>query len=513
MQLNKQKKRTIASPMIWREPGNHEKDCYFCLTNVYGHNRKTKSLISYASVESVTLPTFLSAELINESNITTDENKSATETSTDEVSAGSDVEDVEMHHETSEESSDETDKNPNVFTQEELNDLVRDAGLSKEIYELLASRLKEKNCLAPGTRITFYRDRDIQFRKYFTDVENLVYCNNIEGLINEYNISYEANNWRLFIDSSTRSLKAVLLHNGNQYAPLPVGHSVALNEEYHNLRFLLEKLDYDKHKWQICGDLKIMTILLGQQSGFTKYPCFICEWDSRARDEHYVKKEWPLRNNLTPGSKNVIKQSLIPTNKVILPPLHIKLGLVKQFIKAMKFKESKAFLYLFEKFPKLSDAKIKEGIFDGPLIRELLKDNEFQKRMTKVEKTAWQSFRDVTKKFLGNTKDPNYVSIVKKMVNNFKNMGCLMNLKLHFLHSHIEYFPENLGDFSEEQGERFHQDLQDIEKRYQGVWDGHMLADYCWSLKRDTPNQHKRKALRRSFTNKRTRYHSKTPNA
>jgi len=297
LQLNKQKKRTIASPMIWREPGNHEKDCYFCLTNVYGHNRKTKSLISYASVESVTLPTFLSAELINESNITTDENKSATETSTDEVSAGSDVEDVEMHHETSEESSDETDKNPNVFTQEELNDLVRDAGLSKEISELLASRLKEKNCLAPGTLITFYRDRDIQFRKYFTDVENLVYCNNIEGLINEYNISYEANNWRLFIDSSTRSLKAVLLHNGNQYAPLPVGHSVALNEEYHNLRFLLEKLDYDKHKWQICGDLKIMTILLGQQSGFTKYPCFICEWDSRARDEHYVKKEWPLRNN------------------------------------------------------------------------------------------------------------------------------------------------------------------------------------------------------------------------
>jgi len=42
------------------------------------------------------------------------------------------------------------------------------------------------------------------------------------------------------------------------------------------------------------------------------------------------------------------------------------------------------------------------------------------------------------------------------MVNNFGKLGCLINLKLHFLHSHLDYFPENLGDYSEEQGERFH---------------------------------------------------------
>lgn len=121
---------------------------------------------------------------------------------------------------------------------------------------------------------------------------------------------------------------------------------------------------------------------------------------------------------------------------------------MKQFIKAMRTTESKAFMYIFEKFTKVSDAKIREGILDGPQIRELLKDDEFEKRMTKVEKAAWRSFREVTKKFLGNTKDPNYVEIVETMVTNFNNMGCLMNLKLHFLHSHIEYFPKNLGDFS-----------------------------------------------------------------
>ena len=42
-----------------------------------------------------------------------------------------------------------------------------------------------------------------------------------------------------------------------------------------------------------------------------------------------------------------------------------------------------------------------------------------------------------------------------------------MSVKMHFLRSHLDYFPHNWGDFSEEQGERFHQDISDMEKRYQ----------------------------------------------
>ena len=60
-----------------------------------------------------------------------------------------------------------------------------------------------------------------------------------------------------------------------------------------------------------------------------------------------------------------------------------------------------------------------------------------------------------------------------------------MSLKVHFLHAHLDYFPQNLGDMSEEHGERFYQDIKSMKTRYKGRWDVSMMADYCWCLKRD----------------------------
>ena len=48
---------------------------------------------------------------------------------------------------------------PKSFSQGQLDDLVRDLSLSKESYEILASRLGEHGILDSGTIITFYRNR------------------------------------------------------------------------------------------------------------------------------------------------------------------------------------------------------------------------------------------------------------------------------------------------------------------------------------------------------------------
>lgn len=87
--------------------------------------------------------------------------------------------------------------------------------------------------------------------------------------------------------------------------------------------------------------------------------------------------------------------------------------------------------------------------------------------------------------FLGNKKAENYETLVATMLSAFHDLGCNMSVKLHFLYSHLDKFPENQGAVSDEQGERFHQDLKTMEERYQGRWDKHMMAGYCWSNKRD----------------------------
>jgi len=79
-------------------------------------------------------------------------------------------------------------------------------------------------------------------------------------------------------------------------------------------------------------------------------------------------------------------------------------------------------------------------------------------------------------------------------------MGCNMSLKIHFLESHLEFFPENLGKVSDEYGERFHQVIRAMEKRYKGKWTSNILADYCWTLKRNVPGaKYRRKSYASTF--------------
>ena len=74
---------------------------------------------------------------------------------------------------------------PKIFSSGQLKDLVRDLGLSKELSEILASRLGEHGVLDSGTKITFYRDRDNLLIKFFTMEDDFVYCKKIQGLLSE----------------------------------------------------------------------------------------------------------------------------------------------------------------------------------------------------------------------------------------------------------------------------------------------------------------------------------------
>jgi len=130
-----------------------------------------------------------------------------------------------------------------------------------------------------------------------------------------------------------------------------------------------------------------VTLLLGMQLGYTKYCCFLCKWDSRDKKNHYVNKLWPKRTSLMPGEKNVVNTPLVLLEKIYLSSLHIKLGLMKNYVRGMD-KTGCGFEYVRSKFPNVSDTKIKEGIFIGPQIRELIQDKQFDEDLHETERNA-----------------------------------------------------------------------------------------------------------------------------
>lgn len=466
----------FAIPVIWREPRDHTTDCFFCLTDIKGISSKTRHTVKYRNLLSATRPVPHSMELPvpepPQNYLNEDEDQSMTNDNLSEDPS------FEMSN---------TDK-PHILNKNELNDLVRDLNLSKQQAELLGSRLRGWNLLQHDTTFCTYRSRHMEFLEYFAFEDDIAFCCNVQNLMQSLCPSYKPEEWRLFIDASKYSLKAVLLHKGNKLPSVPIAYAYNMKETYSSMQLILTKIMYEEQKWNICGDLKVIGLLLGQQRGWTKFCCFLCEWDSRNKKEHYVQQSWTKRTTYVPGEKNIAHPPLVDPTKIYLPPLHIKLGLMKNFVKGMD-KNGEGFEYIRQKFPKISDAKIKEGIFVGPDIRKLMKDECFDECLNEYELAAWISFKNVCRDFLGNKKGDNYKNSVDHLLRSYRILGCKMSLKIHFLHSHLDFFPENLGAVSDEHGERFHKDISIMENRYHGKLSSNMLADYCWTLKRDVSDQ------------------------
>jgi hypothetical protein len=171
---------------------------------------------------------------------------------------------------------------------------------------------------------------------------------------------------------------------------------------------------------------------------------------------------------------------------------------MKNFVKGM-VKTGRGFEHVTNKLPNVNEAKIKEGIFIGPQIRKLMQDKPFDENLNETERNTGLSFKKICKNFVGNHK-ANYQDVEHYLLTSNKAMGRSMSLKIHFLESHLDFFPQNLGEVSDEHGERFHQDIMAMEKWFQGNWTSSMLADYYWILKRDVPDvKYRRKSYVSTF--------------
>ena len=262
--LNKKRKcMPFAVPMVWTNPTDHISDCYFCMTPPVskGLSRKKKHGIQFPNIPSAILPV-LHGEILpvpkapEKYTLDSDEQEIESSASSGEFSMSSQESYVAscISHE------------PHFISQNELNDLVRDLELLKTKSELLGSRLQQWNLLADGVRISKYRECQQQLESFYFMDGNLVVCLKVHELMAALKITYDSSEWRLFIDSSKTSLEAVLLHNGNTMPSIPVSYAVHIKETYDNIKVLLKCINYNKHQWQLCGDLKVVALRYGSSA-------------------------------------------------------------------------------------------------------------------------------------------------------------------------------------------------------------------------------------------------------
>jgi hypothetical protein len=147
----------------------------------------------------------------------------------------------------------------------------------------------------------------------------LLFWHGSSGLFNGLKQEYSPSDWWFFTDSLQRSLKAVLLHNGNSKPSIPIARSAYLKEAYDKMKMLLEAIPYNVQQWNICGYLKVTGMLMGRQRGFAKFCCFLCPWDSGSRAELYIKRKWEWRTTYEPEKHSVQHIPLINPMKIFLP--------------------------------------------------------------------------------------------------------------------------------------------------------------------------------------------------
>ena len=90
----------------------------------------------------------------------------------------------------------------------------------------------------------------------------------------------------------TRNLEPDQWRNRQEWrlVSVPLVHIVNMKESYENIKLLLEKIQHEKHDWNVCG---FIAVLPGLQLGNAKFCRFLCEWDSKGRIHHHIPQQWP----------------------------------------------------------------------------------------------------------------------------------------------------------------------------------------------------------------------------
>ena len=132
---------------------------------------------------------------------------------------------------------------------------------------------------------------------------------------------------------------------------------------------------------------------------------------------------------------NVESQPLVELSKILLPSMHLKLGLMKNFVKAMNQEEA-AFTY-----EKSSPdwGKIERRYFHWSTNMRPYQGQILRQAPSRRQKSGLGQFQICSNRIFVKQKGPNYEKLINNLLQSYQKLDCNMPLKIHFLHSHLDF--------------------------------------------------------------------------
>lgn len=136
-----------------------------------------------------------------------------------------------------------------LFSQNEINNIVKQADIDFKSAQVIVSKLKNKGHTDKSVKVTAFRKCTVkEFGKFYVQKgegnQAYVVCTDVKGLVYALDSQFDPKDWRLFADRTSKNFIVALIHNLNKKPSIPLVFSRDKSENNDRMSQIWEDLQY-----------------------------------------------------------------------------------------------------------------------------------------------------------------------------------------------------------------------------------------------------------------------------
>lgn len=182
-------------------------------------------------------------------------------------------------------------------------------------------------------------------------------CNDVDGLMKSLEHNRKCEEWQLFMDASKTSLKGALLDIRIKFQSICLFHCTQMKKPYENMKFLFSCIQHNMNCWNICGCLKVIALLVVTQLGLYAVLLLFMWMGQLCKISSLFCKRMAQTWAISNRTKEHMQWTISTSKGNICNSITYQASMMN-FVEAMDHTR-KAFQYLEQKFPQMTESKMK----------------------------------------------------------------------------------------------------------------------------------------------------------